>query len=147
MSVREATIDDLVALMLIERRAHEHPWAESIMLRYLNKSQTVWVLEFDNSVRAYAVVTVIAGEAELLMIAVDPDYQGNGHGRALMEFLITHIKTRAAERFFLEVRESNMPAIALYESLEFCQSGCRNNYYPTATGREDALMYCLELID
>ena len=93
MSVREATIDDLVALMLIERRAHEHPWAESIMLRYLNKPQTVWVLEFDNSVRAYAVVTVIAGEAELLMIAVDPDYQGNGHGRALMEFLITHIKT------------------------------------------------------
>ena len=52
MSVREATIDDLVALMLIERRAHEHPWAESIMLRYLNKPQTVWVLEFDNSVRA-----------------------------------------------------------------------------------------------
>jgi len=147
MLVREAILADLDSIMSIERRAHEHPWAESIMVRYLNKPQTVWVLEHESLIYAYGVVTVIAGEAELLMIAVHPDSQGNGYGRLLMDFLITHIKARAAERFFLEVRESNLAAISLYESLEFCQSGCRNNYYPTANGREDALMYCLEILD
>jgi len=143
---RAATPDDLSAVMNIENRAHFHPWAESVVIRYLQKPGSSWIAEDDSGeVIAYAVITLIAGESELLMIAVAPERQGKGAGRALMNFLLEYLRSKKAEQWFLEVRESNIPAIQLYESLGFCQAGSRPNYYPTANGREDALLYCLDL--
>jgi len=144
MPIRAACADDIDAIMAIERRAHFHPWSEQVVRRYLNNTGSVWVLE-EAQVIAYAVITLIAGEAELLMIAVDPGHQGRGAGRQLMSFLQQYLTAQQAEQWFLDVRESNHKAIALYESMGFCQAGCRTGYYPTASGQEDALLYCLDM--
>lgn len=138
-------MQDLTAVMSIERRAHFHPWSESVISRYLQKPGSAWIAEENGIVLGWAVITLIAGEAELLMIAVDPDYQGKGAGRALMNFLLNYLTEKQAEQWFLDVRESNSKAIALYESMGFCLAGNRSNYYPTANGHEDALLYCLDL--
>lgn len=146
MLIRNAVEQDIPAIMAIERAAHFHPWPESVLRRYLAKPGCVQVLEQDGRVLAYAVNTLIAGEAELLMIAVDPKQQGRGYGRTLMSHLQQQLQQQGAEQWFLDVRASNAPAIALYESLGFCQAGCRPNYYPTAQGSEDALLYCMDLL-
>lgn len=145
MLVRAADERDLDDILRIERAAHFHPWPESVLRRYLAKPGCVQVLEQDGRVLAYAVNTLVAGEAELLMIAVDPAQQGRGYGRFLMNHLQQQLEQQHAEQWFLDVRESNRVAIALYESMGFCQAGCRPGYYPTEHGTEDALLYCMDL--
>ncbi|MFK4754543.1 ribosomal protein S18-alanine N-acetyltransferase [Oceanobacter antarcticus] len=141
-----ASPEDLQALMAIEQRCQSHPWSNAVMVRYLNKKQVVWRLELTESIVGFAVVTQVAGEAELLDIAIHPDYQGHGLGQQLLQHLLDMVAANGNERMFLEVRESNRAAIAVYEKLGFCQVGVRSNYYPAKQGREDALMYCQELI-
>lgn len=145
MTVRFASMDDLPAILDIEQASHFHPWPESVLRRYLAKEKTCWVLESNNLVVAYAVNTLIAGEAELLMIAVSPKQQGKGFGRQLMSAIYQYLQQQQAEQWFLDVRESNEKAIHLYESLGFAQAGVRPNYYPTANGNEDALLYALAI--
>lgn len=145
MTARFASIDDLPAILAIEQAAHFHPWSESVLRRYLNKENTTWVLEEDRTIVAYAVNTLIAGEAELLMIAVAPTQQGRGFGRKLMAAIHQFLQQQQAEQWFLDVRESNSKAIGLYESMGFAHAGVRANYYPSASGHEDALLYALAI--
>lgn len=150
--IRAANVNDLDAIMAIEQVAHAHPWARSIMLRYLEKPGVCRVLENNGEILAYAVVTVIAAEAELLTIAVAPAAQGRGLGQVMTDDVITSARQREAQQIFLEVRESNQNAIAVYEKAGFCQAGRRPGYYPLINrsgktiGREDALLYVLPLL-
>lgn len=149
--IRPALRSDLDAIMGVEKAAHSHPWAASIMQRYLEKPDTCWVWQEQEAILAHAVVSVVATEAELLTIAVHPDAQGRGLGKKMLQQVIDCAEQQQAEQVFLEVRESNAGAIALYENNGFCQVGQRNNYYPMldkngkTTGREHALLYCLPL--
>lgn len=144
--LRSATVDDLAVIMSVEVRAHEYPWSEKVMQRYLLKPGSVWILEDGDTHLGHAVVSLVAGEAELLMMTVAPEHQRRGHGRALLERVMDQLRSRSAECMFLEVRESNAPAIALYEGLGFGENGRRRDYYPASRGkREDALLYSLDL--
>lgn len=142
-SIRPASAADFAAISAIDHSAHSHPWPASVLKRYVEKPHCTWVLEQDGQVLAFAVNTLIADEAELLTIAVSPKQQGQGYGRELMNFLQQHLAAQGAQNWYLDVRESNHKAIALYESMGFCQAGVRPNYYPSAQGGEDALLYAL----
>ena len=149
--IRQALRSDLDAIMRVEQAAHSHPWAASIMQRYLEKPDTCWGWEEAGVIQAHSVVSAVAGEAELLTIAVHPDMQGQGLGRKMLDQVIEQAQRHQAEQIFLEVRESNTTAIALYEHSGFCELGRRTNYYPLfdesgkSCGREDALLYGLPL--
>lgn len=143
MKMRNASEQDLAAIMAIEHQAHASPWPESIMRNYLQRPNSAWLLQNEQGdVLAYAVNTLVAGEAELLTIAVDPRLQGQGYGYQLLQQLHDYLAEHQAEQWFLDVRVSNFKAIKLYESFGFNQAGRRPNYYPSKTGREDALLYC-----
>ncbi|CDW58040.1 DNA III psi and Acetyltransf 1 domain containing protein [Trichuris trichiura] len=94
---------------------------------------------------AFAITQVVLDEATLFNIAVDPDYQRQGLGRALLEHLIDELEKRGVATLWLEVRASNAAAIALYESLGFNEATIRRNYYPTTDGREDAIIMALPI--
>ncbi|MCH2041180.1 MAG: ribosomal protein S18-alanine N-acetyltransferase [Saccharospirillaceae bacterium] len=149
--IRPALRSDLDAIMRVEQAAHSHPWAASIMQRYLEKPDTCWVCEEAGVIQAHSVVSAIAGEAELLTIAVHPDMQGRGLGSKMLNQVIAQAQRHQAEQIFLEVRESNHVGIALYEKAGFCELGRRTNYYPVfdesgkSSGREDALLLGLPL--
>lgn len=147
MTIRLASVDDLSNIMAIEQTAHVSPWSESVMHRYLNK-KCVWVMEVDSKIIGHAALQTVAGEAELLTIAIDPTAQGHGYGRCLLQHIVEQAQHQQADQLFLEVRDSNQAAIALYESEGFCELGRRTNYYPTigADGREDARIYGLPII-
>jgi ribosomal-protein-alanine N-acetyltransferase len=87
------------------------------------------------------------GEAQLLNLCIDPDHQGQGWGRQLMQHLLAVARQEFCTIFLLEVRRSNTPARRLYESLEFKTLGVRKGYYPNGPGAtEDALVMGYEFV-
>lgn len=108
--------------------------------RYLNLRLAV-----DGEMAAFAITQIVLDEATLFNIAVDPAFQRRGLGRELLERVIDEVEKRGVATLWLEVRASNAAAIALYESLGFNEATIRRNYYPTADGREDAIIMALPL--
>ncbi|HCC0887493.1 TPA: ribosomal protein S18-alanine N-acetyltransferase [Salmonella enterica] len=136
---------DLPAAYQIEQRAHAFPWSEKTFAsnqgeRYLNFQLTA-----DGRMAAFAITQVVLDEATLFNIAVDPHFQRRGLGRTLLEHLIDELEKRGVVTLWLEVRASNVAAIALYESLGFNEATIRRDYYPTAEGREDAIIMALPI--
>lgn len=135
---------DLPAAYHIEQRAHAFrgvkTFASNRGERYLN-----FQLTQNGKMAAFAITQVVLDEATLFNIAVDPDYQRQGLGRALLEHLIDELEKRGVATLWLEVRASNAAAIALYESLGFNEATIRRNYYPTTDGREDAIIMALPI--
>lgn len=136
---------DLPSALRIEQRAHAFPWSEQTLAsnqgeRYLNLQLTV-----DGEMAAFAITQIVLDEATLFNIAVDPAYQRRGLGRELLEQVVDEVEKRGVVTLWLEVRASNAAAIALYESMGFNEATIRRNYYPTAEGREDAIIMALPI--
>ena len=136
---------DLPAALRIETRAHAFPWSEKTLNSNQGERYFNLKLSVNDEMAAFAITQVVLDEATLFNIAVDPAYQRRGFGRALLEHLIRELERRDVLTLWLEVRASNTAAIALYESLGFNEATVRRNYYPTATGREDALIMALPI--
>ncbi|MBS0855258.1 MULTISPECIES: ribosomal protein S18-alanine N-acetyltransferase [unclassified Tatumella] len=137
--------EDQVLALAIEQRCHAFPWSAATFAgnqgeRYLN-----YRIDADGKMAGFAITQIVLDEASLFNIAVDPDFQRRGYARQLLEHLINELAARGVLTLWLEVRESNLSAIALYEQLGFNQVSRRPRYYPTATGREDALLMALVL--
>ncbi|AJR09811.1 ribosomal-protein-alanine N-acetyltransferase [Photobacterium gaetbulicola] len=124
----------------IEQAAHAFPWAESLIRKEPNKLALNCGLQIDGRLVGYCFGQLVAGEATLLNIAVDPACQGKGYGKALLEGFITLVEQQKGEEVWLEVRASNTRAYQLYESLGFNEINRREGYYPAENGREDALI-------
>jgi ribosomal-protein-alanine N-acetyltransferase len=144
MRIRRMTVSDLPSVAAIEKKGYQFPWGEDIFRDCLKARYDCWVCEERDKVLGYCIASVAVGEAHVLNLCVDPDEQGQGIGRKLLENLIDSARGRA-ETVFLEVRPSNTVAIALYENMGFNEIGIRKGYYPAENGREDALMLALEL--
>lgn len=130
----------LDAVWQIEQTAHSFPWSESLIRQAPSKIAVNLVLEVEHQVVGYCFGQLVAGEATLLNIAVDPACQGKGYGKILLDGFIDRLAGQGAEEIWLEVRASNTRAYQLYESLGFNEINRRHGYYPTETGREDALI-------
>lgn len=128
------------AIWRIECAANTFPWAESMIRKEPNNIATNFVLLVDDIVVGYCYGQLVAGEATLLNIAVDPNQQGKGYGKVLLEGFIDILQQRNAEDIWLEVRASNARAYKLYEAVGFNEINRREGYYPSANGREDALI-------
>ena len=91
----------------------------------------------------FSLVRAVADEAELLLLAVDPDEQRRGIGQALLDDFIAAALAGGAHRLHLEVRDGN-PAVELYRSSGFSPAGRRRNYYHGPDGEShDAVTFLL----
>ena len=138
---------DLDAVMAIEQRAYPFPWTRGIFKDCLKAGYPSWVMTEHGLVIGYGLLSIAADEAHVLNVCVDPRRQSRGLGRRLLRELVRAARQHGAVRVFLEVRPSNTAAIALYHSEGFNEIGRRPRYYPAATGREDALVMAMELVD
>ncbi|HEY3987597.1 ribosomal protein S18-alanine N-acetyltransferase [Cedecea sp.] len=143
--ISSLTPNDLAAAYAIELRSHAFPWSEKTFASNQGERYYNLRLDVDGKLAAFAVTQVILDEATLFNIAVDPAYQRQGLGKALLEHLIEELEKRDVFTLWLEVRASNLAARALYESLGFNEATIRRNYYPTKEGREDAIIMALPL--
>jgi ribosomal-protein-alanine N-acetyltransferase len=136
------------ALHAIELRGYPFPWSQKIMQDTFKAGTACWgVLDAEDRVLGYAFLSIAVGEAQLLNVCIDPDHQGRGLGRRLMEHLMAVAREAFCTIFLLEVRRSNTSARRLYESLEFKTLGVRKGYYPNGPGAtEDALVMGYEFV-
>jgi len=93
----------------------------------------------------FIIFSKVLDEACIHNLAVHPQQRGEGFGRSLVVAALALAKQQGVRCCLLEVRESNTAARGLYEALCFQMDGIRKNYYPTATGREDALLMSRQL--
>lgn len=145
LRLRRMTADDLPSVLAIEAQNYGYPWSKGIFKDCFKAGYNCWVCEEMDRVLGYSIVSVAVGEAHILNISVDPAEQGQGIGRKMLENLIEVARNKKAEAVYLEVRPSNIGALALYQNMGFNEIGVRKGYYPTETGREDALMLALQL--
>jgi ribosomal-protein-alanine N-acetyltransferase len=144
-SISILTPADLTRAFQIENASHAFPWTEKTFAsnqgeRYLNLKMMQ-----NDEMAGFAITQIVLDEATLFNIAIDPAFQRQGLGRTLLEEVTRQLEQRDVVTLWLEVRASNSTAIALYESLGFNEVSVRRNYYPSAQGREDAIMMALIL--
>jgi ribosomal-protein-alanine N-acetyltransferase len=139
-------VEDLSQVMAIEETVYPYPWTLGIFQDCLRVGYCCWVLNLDQQVIGYGVMSVVVDESHILNICVDPKWQGKGLGIKLLRRLLKLARQHGAETAFLEVRIGNKAAIGLYEKLGFVEIGQRRGYYPDRNQtREDAKVMSLEL--
>ncbi len=141
LHIRPMLLTDLSCVLAIEQEAHISPWTTGIFQDCLRVDYQCDVLEHHAIIKAYGIMSVAVQEAHILNLCVCNASRQQGLGRTLLYHLIDQAKQQNVDIMFLEVRPSNVAALALYDALGFDQAGTRPDYYPTDFGgREDALI-------
>lgn len=139
LRTRPMTPADVPVVVAIERSAFSTPWHPDSFLSLIGRyGCELRVAEnAAGEVVAYAVVMFVLEQAELANIAVRSDLRGCGVGSVFLERTLERVREIGVRELFLEVRESNAAARALYRRYGFEEIGRRRNYYDRP--REDAL--------
>lgn len=145
-SLRPATLEDLPAVLEIERKAHLAPWGEENFKGELEKPYCqFWVLtddETDEQIAGYIVFWVMFDEAQILNVVVDLPYRGLGYAQNMISRAIQVATKKEAKRLTLEVRKGNLPAIQLYQKMGFTIQQIRKQFYSNG---DDAYFMVLSL--
>ncbi len=144
IALRRAQPVDLAAIMPIEAASFHRPWREETFASLLDRPNTdVLVATLEETVVGYAVLTALAGDAELANLAVDPGHRRRGIASALLRGCLGILRDRGERWVFLAVRASNDGASRLYEAFGFDEIGRHADYYRDPT--EDAVVFGQEV--
>lgn len=127
----------------IHARVMARPWTEEEFADLLAQegSFALMVSCVEGHMDGFILCRMAGGESEILTLAVSPESQGQGVGKALVSAALAIARGRGAEAMFLEVAEDNAPAVAVYERAGFEQVGTRPDYYRSGHHlRKDALV-------
>ncbi|MEQ1715177.1 MAG: ribosomal protein S18-alanine N-acetyltransferase [Hyphomicrobium sp.] len=132
----------------LHARLFNPAWDEAsikALLEHPASTSLIAVTGDPKTVKGFVIAQLAADEAEILSIAVAPDWQRAGLGARLLEGLARASTRGDAKRIFLEVAEDNTAARALYAKAGFEEVGRRKGYYQRPTGKVDALTLALRL--
>ena len=136
---RKMTAEDVSQVARLEAVCFSHPWSERSVAGELTNRLSLWLVAVcDGLVVGYVGSQSVLGEADMMNVAVSPEYRNRGIARKLISNLIEELKAGGVRCLTLEVRCSNAAAIHLYDSMGFVQVGRRPNYY--SAPKEDALI-------
>ena len=139
MKIFQMKKDHVAQIAALEMLCFGDPWSEDSIASELDNPLSLWlVAEQDGAVCGYVGSQTVLDETDMMNIAVRPDCRRHCIAAALIDELIVRLKERGSHILRLEVRVSNAPAIALYDSLGFTQLGLRKNYYRNP--KENALI-------
>ncbi len=145
-SIRLMTHEDMGLVSDIERRSYEYPWSHGVFRDCLLAGYQCIVLDRDERVAGYGILSIAAGEAHILNLCVDPMYRSHGYGERLLDEILFRARAASVREIFLEVRPSNQTALALYRKKGFHQVSNRPAYYQAQAGREDAAVLVKKLV-
>ena len=136
IKIIKATKENIKDIFLIEQTCFSTYWTEqSIADSISNDSNYFNIAYVENKPAGYMSMQLVAGEGDIMRVAVLPEYRRLGIGRKLLQECFS---ANNPDVVFLDVRENNIPAIRLYESFGFVNIGIRKNYYANPT--ENAVM-------
>lgn len=140
------TLDDLDAVMAIEQTAYSHPWSRGNFRDSLNPLFDAQCLWLEGELLGYFLAMRGFEEMHLLNITVAPARQGQGWGHMMLDALSLMSRHEGAQWLWLEVRQSNLRALQVYERYGFKQVSIRKDYYPAdRQQREHAVVMSLKL--
>lgn len=143
--MRSMTLADVDAVLSIELAVQAYPWTRGNFIDALNSGYQCRVEDAEGEIRGYAILMPALDEAELLNIGVVATQQRKGLGRRMLNEMLQTARAMNLRRVFLEVRPSNVAAVALYRCAGFSETGVRRGYYQNANGSEDALVMACDL--
>lgn len=129
--IRKMVHDDLPGVIEIEKLCHPTPWQlRSFEYEIDNSDAILKVASLENKVIGYVCIRTILDETHLMNISVLPEFRSRGVGELLLCSVIDELRQlKPCAELTLEVRESNGPALRLYEKLGFKEAGRRPKYY------------------
>lgn len=134
--------DLLDSILKIEEKSFNNPWNARMFLESAaNKTAIFKVLLKNKIVLGYYILSVVIDEAELVTIAVSPHFRRQNLGRFMFSDMLKEAESAKSKFISLETRKSNTPALNLYKSFGFKETGLRKNYYKD----EDAVVLRLNL--
>ncbi|MDP9228750.1 MAG: ribosomal protein S18-alanine N-acetyltransferase [Actinomycetota bacterium] len=136
-SIRRLSYGDLPSVISIERRSFPTPWSLAMFVLELSKPSGICLAaEDENGLVGYLVCARYDDVWHLMNVAINPEQRRRGIATTLIERLFEEAGAQA--RYTLEVRISNLAAIAMYEGFGFRSAGRRRRYYHD--NGEDALI-------
>ena len=140
--VRQMTEEDVAAVAALEAENFSRPWSYDAFFQTLSdENYIVLIAKETDAFLGYCVLLCTGEEADITNVCTAPEARGKGVATDMLAVLMDEGKARGVTEFFLEVREGNVPARALYTKLGFEEIGLRKNYYEEP--REHAvLMKC-----
>jgi len=139
VTVVETGAEASPAIAGLEGACFDVPWSIGSVRSLLDDGLTrVWVAQASSAVVGAALLRIVAGEGELLRIAVHPGHQRQGIGGVLLRTILSAIADACPLGVYLEVRASNVAARHLYAREGFVEDGRRRDYYEAP--REDAIL-------
>jgi ribosomal-protein-alanine N-acetyltransferase len=155
IQLRELGLQDLEGILSIEVRSYSHPWSRKNFTDSFEAGYSVQGLfdhdpiHFEPILLGYFVAMRGFDEYHLLNLTVSPEYLRLGLAKQMLEILKQMTRNAALQWIWLEVRASNLAAIALYTACGFIKTGERKNYYPLGRlgsgEREDAVLMSLKI--
>lgn len=148
--MRPAGPADSAALAALDARASRWPWPEyhyRVPCRSENNlaQGCVRVLEEGGELVGAVVYSLILDEGCIQNLITDPGHRRRGLARRLLQAALEVLHEEGASCCLLEVRASNVAALALYRNCGFVEDGRRRGYYPLENGREDAILMSMAL--
>ena len=135
-------------VLFIETNSRALPWSRAMVEDAFEGMGRVLGIKAEGRLVGYLSYRVTFDEAEVMNIAVLPEFRRRGLAASMMNAYHDKARASGAASSFLEVRASNVSALGLYEKLGYVRAGTRKNYYPLPEGgREDAIVMQRNLTD
>lgn len=137
--------EDIDFVAGLEKRFFSTPWSKTALEKGLqNGTETFCLVKLDEEKIGYIGYVQNFESADILTFCIDPNHRRKGYALALLHFCLEQMEQNGVEKVFLEVRESNAPARALYEQCGFEYLNKRINYYKAPT--ENAFVMIKEML-
>lgn len=134
---------DIEAVAKLEQLCFSMPWSEAAFREALTDEHKCFVVAVeDGEVLGYCGMSHVLGEGEITNVAVWPKVRGRKIGKGLMDTMFACGRELLVTCYFLEVRESNAPARALYENCGFAVDGIRKNFYEKPVENAVLMSFC-----
>ena len=128
--IREMCADDITFVAENEKKNFSTPWREADLTKALDHPTELFYVATLNAKRVgYIGLMLSLDSADILNVCVVDEYRGRGVATKILSFVLDQLSDRGIDKVFLEVRQSNLPARALYEKFGFVYLNKRKNYY------------------
>jgi ribosomal-protein-alanine N-acetyltransferase len=139
--LRPAAEGDIGNVAKVERSCFADPWSKESFARLVDSPPAIFLVALfppNEGIAGYIIAFSVGEDAEVLNVAVDPQFRGKGLAGQMLDAVLIQLGSRGVRTAFLEVRESNVAAVSLYRSRGFRAIGRRSKYYRRPV--EDALV-------
>jgi [ribosomal protein S18]-alanine N-acetyltransferase len=148
LHISALSASDARMIEAVHQRCFAEPWTAKDFVRFAHAEECHGIIaRIGERIAGFVVITIGGGDAEILTLAVDPEWRRYGVASAVLRCAMTDAIERGAEAMFLEVGVTNNGARTLYKQLGFARVGRRTAYYSTPEGPEDAIVMKRNLLE